>query len=151
MLFRSLDARYTKADLLQRIELIAGRSRNIKLTRMDALKFVTEKLAGLGNHSFVYLDPPYYVKGAGLYDNFYNHEDHERIARAMRRLRSMRWVVSYDDTPEIRDLYSSFPFVSYNLSYSASNRYRGAEVMYFSPKLTQPRLEDYGYQALKAA
>lgn len=146
-----LDARFAKKDLIHRIELIAARRRSIKLTRMDALKFVTEKLPNLDELTFTYLDPPYYVKGAGLYDNFYEHDDHAKIAKAMRKLRRVRWVVSYDDAPEIRRLYASTLSVSYSLNYSAANRFRGSEVMFFSPKLTAPSLGDYGYRHAEAA
>lgn len=142
-----LDARYTKADLIDRIEAIAARKKDIKLTRMDALQFITGRLPLFGDDAFTYLDPPYYVKGAGLYDNSYGHEDHEAVAKAMKRLRRRHWVVSYDDTPAIRAMYSSFSFVSYNLSYSAAKRYKGSEVMYFSKNLILPNLEDYGYRA----
>lgn len=63
-----------------------------------------------GSHQFlpikslVYLDPPYYVKGAGLYRNFYKHEDHVRIAKLLGSDRFRRpWVVSYDNADEIKE------------------------------------------------
>jgi DNA adenine methylase len=51
------------------------------------------------------------------------------------------WVVSYDNRVEVVRLYKGFRRRVYALSYSAADRYRGSEVMFFSPKLTIPRVQ----------
>lgn len=80
--------------------------------------------------------PPYYVKGAGLYRNFYKHEDHRRIARLVVADGFRRpWVVSYDNAPEIRAMYPVSRSVTYGLNYTAQARYVGDEVMFFSSRL----------------
>lgn len=53
-------------------------------------------------NKFIYLDPPYYVKGAELYQA--GTIDHERLAASLKSL--SEWVLSYDDAPEVRSLYS---------------------------------------------
>lgn len=50
---------------------------------------------------FLYLDPPYVVRGKELYAH--GELDHGALARAL-YLRDS-WLLSYDDAPEVRDLY----------------------------------------------
>jgi DNA adenine methylase len=135
-----LDARFSKEDLIHRIEKVARYKNRITLSRVDASDYLQIALPELPQSALVYLDPPYYVKGEGLYEHFYQHCDHARIANLVRKIKQP-WVVSYDAAPEILDLYKRFDPISYGLSYSASDRYRGAEVMFFSPKLKPPAVE----------
>jgi DNA adenine methylase len=93
----------------------------------------------LGDNCFVYLDPPYYVKGSDLYENFYAHEHHAEIAAFVQQL-TLPWVVSYDAAPQIKKLYRGFRSRSYALTYTAALRYAGAELMFFHPDLHIPRV-----------
>ena len=52
------------------------------------------------------------------------------------------WIISYDDVPEIRRLYEGFRHVSYDLHYSAQDRYQGSEVMFLSANLNVPDVDD---------
>lgn len=54
--------------------------------------------------ALVYLDPPYFVKGNDLYQCGFTYEDHVRLAESLRYTKHS-WVLSYDDCPEIRELY----------------------------------------------
>lgn len=63
--------------------------------------------AGIENKGFIYLDPPYYVQGGGLYVN--GSIDHEALAQKLRTYND--WALSYDDCAEVRMLY---PFASVN-------------------------------------
>jgi DNA adenine methylase len=93
----------------------------------------------LPKNSLIYLDPPYYVKGAGLYRNFYKHEDHLKIANFLKDLDfDIPWVVSYDNASEIRDMYAYARSFTYGLRYTAQSRYVGSEVMFFKDGLKLP-------------
>jgi DNA adenine methylase len=93
----------------------------------------------LPDQSLIYLDPPYYVKGRGLYRNYYQHEDHQAIAKTLQSLYFARsWVVSYDNAAEIREMYQLSRGLSYGLNYTAQKRYVGNEVMFFSETLRVP-------------
>jgi len=50
---------------------------------------------------FLYLDPPYYVKGRELYVS--GELDHGALATAL--MSAEDFVLSYDDAPEVRELY----------------------------------------------
>ncbi len=131
-----LDARFNKSDLINRIQRIARFRSRITLTGIDTAEYLRRELPRVEN-AFVYLDPPYYVKGEGLYENFYRHEDHEEISELVRAL-NVPWLVSYDAVPQVESLYSSYGRMTYDLAYSAGDRYRGLEVMFFSGCLVLP-------------
>jgi DNA adenine methylase len=104
--------------------------------------FLREVAAGLPAKSLVYLDTPYYVKGQEmLYANDSGPEDHAAIASIVRELR-VPWVVSYDNQPDVRALYATCQTLPYDIAYSASIRYRGREVAFFSPDLAIPDVPD---------
>lgn len=130
-----LDARFTKSNLISRIERVAAHRSQIHVTKMDAMYFLKRRGSTLPKKCFVYLDPPYYVKGSELYLNAYRPEDHEKLASTI--LSSLRrpWMVSYDDVPEIRALYGKVQSAPYILRYSASKSRKGREVVFLSPKI----------------
>ncbi len=134
-----LDARYNKDQLIKRIQKAARFRNRITLTRLDAADLLLDWL-DTDQDGLMYLDPPYYVKGEGLYTNFYEHAHHEVIADLVRQLRCP-WVVSYDAVPEIEELYAGYEFLPYTLSYIAADRYRVKEVMFFSREMAVPDAE----------
>lgn len=134
-----LDARYNTVDLTRRIERIARFRTRITFTQMDTAAYLRTHELALGER-FVYLDPPYYVKGGGLYENFYEHGDHAEIAELVSRMAGP-WLVSYDAVAPIEDLYKAWEHLRYGLRYSAGARYSGAEVMFFSRGLVVPGVE----------
>lgn len=137
-----LDTRFNKKDLITRIERIAMYRSRIHLYNLDAAKLITDVLPTLPKKSLVYLDPPYYVKGKGLYQNHYLHDDHIAIAKLVKKDIKLPWVVSYDHAPEIVSMYKGCPTIKYGINYSAQERYKGAEVMFFSNKLKVPDIKN---------
>lgn len=132
-----LDARFNRDELVQRIRKIRRHSSRIHLSNDDATHFLQPWIDGDQRASFIYLDPPYFVKGRGLYDNFYSADDHAAVAKRVELLEHP-WIVSYDAAPEILKLYSQWDSIRYSLSYSAATRGQGAEVMFFSAGLERP-------------
>lgn len=133
-----LDARFNKKDLCARIEQIALYANRIRLYNMDAKDLITTVFPTLPEKSLCYLDPPYYVKGQGLYENHYFHDDHVAIANLVKQTINLPWIVSYDHAPEIVSMYKGSPRIEYGINYSAQNRYEGAEIMFFSKDLNIP-------------
>lgn len=133
-----LDVRFNKPDLINRIEKLTLYKSRIKLYNMDAAELISTVLPSLPSKTLVYLDPPYYVKGKGLYQNHYTHADHKAIARQVQRNIKLPWVVSYDYAPEIMEMYAKSRSIVYGLNYSAQNKYEGMEAMFFSKKLVIP-------------
>ncbi|MDD5384788.1 MAG: DNA adenine methylase [Gallionella sp.] len=137
-----LDARFVKPDLIERIKKIALYSDRISLYNQDAETFLQKVTPDLPAKTLIYLDPPYYVKGKGLYENHYAHQDHARVANLVKTITNKKWIVSYDNTPEICQFYKGLPRITYGLNYSAQNRYIGSEVMFFCPDLEIPDVEN---------
>ncbi|WP_455007710.1 DNA adenine methylase [Neisseria sicca] len=135
-----LDARFNKKDLLNRIEKIANQKDRIKLTSMDSVELIKSFDEKYCNESFVYLDPPYYVKGQGLYRNFYTHKDHINIRDTLLSSKLKNWVISYDAAQEIKNIYSNFRTINYSLRYSAQNKRNGSEIMIYSPYILIPNM-----------
>jgi DNA adenine methylase len=135
-----MDARFNKVDLVRRIRKVARHASRITLTRRDGAEYLREVVPTLSPATFVYLDPPYFVKGRGLYQNFYGPDEHAEVAREVTNLQNP-WLVSYDAAPEIMELYGHHPMLTYGLAYSAADRYRGAEVMFFSRNLIRPLVD----------
>ena len=131
-----LDARFKRDVLVGRLRRIADMAAGIHVHCRDALELLKHASDLMPAKSLVYLDPPYYVKGSGLYRNFYQHDDHLAIAQLLRqRGFGRRWVVSYDNAEQIREMYSGVRSVEYGLGYTAQRRYTGSEVMLFDPRL----------------
>jgi DNA adenine methylase len=138
-----LDVRMKKDVLAKRIEKIAHHSACISVYNEDALELLKRRRQFLPRKSLVFLDPPYYVKGQGLYRNYYTHDDHLAMANLLldRRFKH-KWIVSYDDVSEIRAMYSEAQTISYGLHYTAQKRYKGAEVMFFPPESIVPSTDN---------
>ncbi|MCU4709979.1 DNA adenine methylase [Acinetobacter pittii] len=125
-----LDVRFHKENLSKRIEKIGKQSHRIKVSNYDALELLDKVDNLLPKDSLIYLDPPYYVKGQGLYRNFYKHDDHVLIRNALDQVKT-KWIVSYDNCQEIKDIYHGYRQDDYDLNYSAYFKMKGSEVMIY--------------------
>lgn len=141
-----IDARFNKKELIQRIERIASYSGRISLYNLDACVLLKKLNSKLPQKTLIYLDPPYYVKGKGLYQSHYSHDDHAVVGKLIQSL-GHKWVVSYDDVKPIRDIYKERRQKRYGIGYSARDVYEGAEVLVYSDNLIVPRIAN----PLKAA
>lgn len=136
-----IDARYNATELIYRVSSIASLRSRIRLTRKDALAFLSEGSLKWPEKTLIYCDPPYYIKGRDLYYDFYQHDDHARVAALVtEKVIRQKWIVSYDNVPAIRDLYEGSRRVIYNIGYSARSARKGTEVMFFSETLDIPPL-----------
>lgn len=131
-----IHARYNRTQLSQRIQRIAAYRRRISFQNLDALTFMKE--IRTSPRLFVYLDPPYFVKGRELYLNHYNRDDHRSVADFMKEGHPFKWAMSYDRTAEIEKLYREFRQVKFCLSYSVSTRREGHEVLILGKGLKFP-------------
>ena len=135
-----LDARFNRTELAARVRRIAKQRDQIKVTNLDATRFLRQlKQYCEISSSILYIDPPYFVKGRDLYYDYYKAADHEVLRDEILALPDdTKWVVSYDNVEQIRLLYAGLPSVSYNLSYSVRNGRNGNEVIFFSRNLVAP-------------
>jgi len=138
-----IDARFKPSVISERLKLIGSRKKNIHVYGEDAFNLLLRCQDFLPENSLIYLDPPYYVKGQGLYRNFYGPQDHLQIADLLQSERfKHHWLVSYDNAPEIRAMYSRSRSFEYALYYTAQKRYMGSEVMFVSPGLDSKHMSN---------
>jgi DNA adenine methylase len=136
-----MDARFNRETLAKRIIELGKYRNHIKVTHLDALRFL-ERYASAAN-SFVYLDPPYVVKGSRLYLNHYKAEDHASLAKfLLDGGNSYAWVASYDDSSVIRDLYSSCVIFPFTLRHSVQNKGRGNELLIVPVHMSMATIAD---------
>jgi len=70
----------------------------------DDFHVFTEKVLEQSDHNFIYLDPPYYIKGPQLYQFSFDIDDHNRLSEMLKTIDSP-WLLSYDCLEEIREIY----------------------------------------------
>ncbi len=133
-----LGCRYNKAELLQRIERIAGFRERIRLYHTEAKVFVRIMLPDIASRALVFIDPPYFNCGQSLYMDVYTKNDHRELAKHITQGISQPWFVSYDDVPAVIRMYGGMKRARYRLSYSVADRYIGSEVLFFSQGLKIP-------------
>ncbi len=124
-----LDARFRQEDLVARIRAISNRKSQITVTGMDALELLMTVGPGLPEKCLAYLDPPYYIKGSQLYRNHYQHGDHETIAHFAANTK-LPLLITYDNCPEIRQLYRGMETTEFSLIYSTHTaRPKASEIL----------------------
>jgi len=133
-----LDCRFNKEMLTRRIQRIASYKDRIHLYRMDAIKFLAKLGKILPEDTFFCIDPPYFNKGKSLYTNAYDPDDHKEVAAAVLKL-NRPWIVTYDDTPEIRSHYIARRQYCFDINYSAQIKRVGTELLIAQKNLRLPK------------
>lgn len=135
-----IGARFNRTGLAERVREIAAMRDAIHLTNLDALKFLKRDLPR-GKQRLkvlVYLDPPYVEKGKRLYHNAYEAKDHSTISCYLAAQKALPWLLSYDDTPLIRNLYRSQNIFSLPIRYSLQKKRNARELLIVPDNLWLP-------------
>jgi len=94
--------------------------------------------ASLSRHpddTFVYADPPYLLKGSGLYGEkgtTHRSFNHARFAEEIKKKNN--WVISYNPAPEILELYKDYEIVYPQWSYGMSADKKSKEILILNVK-----------------
>lgn len=108
----SVDCRYNPKSLRAKIircrELLKGR---LVIKNQDFRNF----LGTIDVSVPMYLDPPYYLKGDSLYIEKMDEYDHFDLSVLL--FNSSDWVLSYDDCPEVRELYQDHNILNLEARY----------------------------------
>lgn len=111
--------RFTDSSI-QRLENLRSVLKDVEITLGD----YEAQIARGGDGVFIFLDPPYFsaVKSR-LYGNngdLHRGFDHERFARVMKECRH-QWLITLDDSPEIRELFDFAFILEWKLQYGMNN------------------------------
>ena len=134
----TLDVRFNRDALAERVQEVTAHKQKIHVYNKDISSFLSHYAERYAGNAIVYFDPPYYEKGRELYLNFFKHEDHVRIRSEIERLKNLDWVITYDDYPEIRSLYSEHICRRMQWNYSAATKRTVDEIMIFQSERMIP-------------
>lgn len=136
-----MDARFNKQNLSERILRVANNKSKIKLYNKDIESFLLKYVPKYESNAFIYFDPPYFNKGEELYLNFFNYSDHKRIEKLINKYVKCDWVITYDDSLEINNIYNQYEIKRFDLNYSAGTKRKASEIIIFKNNNMIPSLE----------
>lgn len=128
-----INARFNKSELINRIRNIASYKSRIEVSNMDGIDLLNN-VASI-NNQFIYLDPPYYVKGSCLYLNHYKQKNHDKLATYLNSNNDKNWVLTYDNVNEIKDLYKDRRYFDFKLNYHIDLPKLGKEILVISDRI----------------
>lgn len=139
-----MDCRFNKSDLINRIKNIANHKKSIRLYKKDAIKLIDKiQKEAVNDNVIFYFDPPYYLKSSTLYMNHYQDKNHENVSNKIRSIKNIKWIVSYDNVPEIKELYSECKKKEFSFKHTAYKSRIGREILFFSKNVVQPKEKNY--------
>ena len=116
---QAFERRFTVSSI-DRLRKLSVHLSSIHITHGDYESLLLQD----GENVFIFLDPPYLratkSKLYGLKGNLHTAFDHERFADNMRRC-PHQWLITYDDSPEIRKLFSFANITEWTLQYGMNN------------------------------
>ncbi|HEX8639186.1 MAG TPA: DNA adenine methylase [Pyrinomonadaceae bacterium] len=116
---QAFEKRFTDSSI-ERLKSMPEILENIKITNDDYETVVNAD----GENVFLFLDPPYFSATAsalyGKNGNLHKSFDHERFAGILKKCRH-KWLVTYDDSPFVRDLFSFANVADWSLTYGMRN------------------------------
>ena len=101
----------------------------------------------VGKSVLMFVDPPYYKPSKKKHYRYgFDMDDHERLAKALKET-PHKFILTYEDVPEIRELYSWAIFNGIQFSYRVDNsamnagvRMKGAELIITNFEAQDPTL-----------
>lgn len=116
--------RFTESSI-QRLNQFAKVINGSTITNLDYEELVKRE----GENVFIFLDPPYYsaTKSAlyGKNGNMHKSFDHIKFAETMKNCKH-KWLITYDDSEYIRDLFSFATIIPWDLTYGMRNVSEGS-------------------------
>lgn len=111
-------------ELIEKLKLL-------DLTQMQ-VRLADFEQSIISTNLFLYLDPPYLIKTNlyGTKGSMHKGFDHEKLAKILRT--KSRWIMSYNDCPEIRNLYKDYEIQSISWAYGMNKSKQSSEVLIFS-------------------
>lgn len=125
-----LNVRYNKQELTRRIESIAKFRDKVRIFNRDGIELVKELYSTIKEKYFIFLDPPYYNQGKNLYLNFYNNEDHLKLASILELYNNEDWLLTYDNCLEIKEIYKKFRSSDISMTYTLQDKKQAKEILH---------------------
>ncbi|MBA2175973.1 DNA adenine methylase [Halobacillus locisalis] len=134
-----IDCRFTKENLIKKINKISRYKEKIHLTNKNAEDLILNDLSEMNSSdTFIFFDPPYYTQGKKLYTNYFLHEDHVTLGNAIDTLTKFKWITTYDNKDAIKNIYKNYSIRKYSLNYSANHVRKANELLIHSDHVVLP-------------
>lgn len=128
-----LDCRFNKDKIIEKIKLIREMQDKIELHNLDVNEFIKKVIP---KDSFTFFDPPYYHKGKSLYPEFFSETDHITLRDTIEKYMACSpWIITYDNTDEIKNLYQNYVIDEFSIDHSAANKGKATEIMIYSDEV----------------
>ena len=101
------------------IEQASRRLQKVVIENKDFEKLISAQDSEM---SFFYCDPPYFSTESYYSNVGFTNEDHERLRNVLSKI-SGKFLLSYNDCPEIRELYNGFSMFDFSRVHSMAQRY----------------------------
>lgn len=75
--------------------------------------------------------------------NHYENNNHKKVSDKIKEIQNIKWIVSYDNVPEIQKLYSDCNKKEFSFKHTAYKSRIGKEILFFSNNIAQPKVENY--------
>ncbi len=120
---RAFEKRFTWSSI-ERVAKLEPLLDGVTITQLDYTALLD------GQNAFIFLDPPYleatksrlYGKHGKLHTSF----DHSRFAAAMKQCTRHQWLITYDDSPTIRQNFAFANLYAWELQYGMNNYMQGS-------------------------
>ena len=141
-----LDERFNRESLAHRIIQLGQYRNNIHIYNLDAIAFLNAWLpmGKTRREAFVYLDPPYFTTGRRLYLNCYKEKDHRSLAKYLLHQKKLKWLMTYDDSDFIRQIYRLCEEYVFSLRYSLQKKQEARELLIAPRHLILPNYLELG-------
>lgn len=144
-----IDCRFNKVRIIEKINLISAFRKSVTVLPHDWRKTIEyavdwakrkKKTADL----FFYFDPPFYNKADDLYRFWFDINEHKAFYTAISRLKH-KWVLSYDNAPEIKKMYSQKKYIKTHIEtpYSINSHAKRIEKELIITPLSLPDITKY--------
>jgi DNA adenine methylase len=125
-----IDARFNREALADRVRWLGSVRNRIKITREDALTFLSRSTGRLDiDRTLFFVDPPYVTAGGRLYLNAMNDAKHIALSDMLQGNALPNWALTYDDHPLIRQLYQNQSISDLAVTYSLQQKRKEREVL----------------------
>lgn len=112
-----IDCRWSPDYICKKIDKLHNQFSALVIKNQGCTSLDFTDLIKSKEDAFLYLDPPYYVKGNDLYQCGFTEEDHKRLADTLESA-THSWILSYDDCPKVRELYKWAEIETISVNYS---------------------------------
>lgn len=130
-----IDARFNRDGLAERIRILSLYSENMIATCKDGVEIIAEYASK--DDVFIYADPPYFEKAGSLYLNAFTAKNHEDLARVLNGVPNSRWILTYDNAPQVAELYPQRRRRKFELNYSAHRVVKATEIAILSDAIPE--------------